>query len=477
MNRNLSDYFPDAPSIEFMDVKTSSNEIQPHDLFVCIQGVSVDCHDFLPQAALANAAGAIVSKDVNTPLPVYKVANPNETLVELVKKVYPHDQLRLVGVTGTDGKTTISTILGSFLNHLTSAAVIGTNGAFSPNYAEATKNTTPAIEHLYRLLHTFMIKGDSIAIMEAGSEGLHYGRTQGLEFDVSIFSNLTPEHLNTHKTMENYFDAKSMLFKQTKTTGTAIINIDDPYGQAFKDLCRCKVITYGQSESADIRLSNIMVHHDHTSFTIHHLGKTKTLTTNLLGEFNAYNLAATFGAIHALGYAYECVYTKLRDLNVSGRLQRVELGQPFKVLVDYAHTPNGYLSLFKYMKALKMNRLIVVAASAGGRDHDKRPTMGKILSDEADVVVITSEDPRFEDPMDIATMMMRDVTQKNVQVILDRSEAIHRAILMATHDDCILILGKGDENYQVIKDQRIPFNDIDQAKAAILAHPLMKIKK
>jgi len=475
--RNLSEYFPDAPSIEFNDIKTNSNEIQPHDLFVCIQGVSVDRHDYLPQASLANAAGAIVSKDVNTPIPTYKVSDPNKTLVELVSKAYPLGDLTLIGVTGTDGKTTISTILGSFINHLASAGVIGTNGAFSPNYQEATKNTTPAIEHLYRILHTFHTKGDQYAIMEAGSEGLYYGRTQGLQFDVAIFSNLTPEHLNTHKTMENYFEAKAILFAQTKSTGVAIINQDDSYANAFKLKTRARIITYGQDASCDFRISDISVHQDYTSFVLHHQGLSTSLTTNLLGEFNAYNLAATFAALHACGFDYHKVFPLLKTLHVSGRLNRVELGQPFKVIVDYAHTPNGYLSLFKYIKALKMNRLIVVAASAGGRDQDKRSTMGKILSDEADLVIITSEDPRFENPMDIAKMMTKDVTKTNVDIILDRGLAIHRAIHIAKHDDCVLILGKGEESYQVIMDQRIPFNDIDQANEAIRTHPLMKIKK
>jgi UDP-N-acetylmuramoyl-L-alanyl-D-glutamate--2,6-diaminopimelate ligase len=476
MIRRLSDYFPDAPNIEFVDVKTNSNEIQPHDLFVCIQGVSVDRHDYLPQAALANAAGAIISKEVTTSLPTFRVEDAQVALVSLVKQAYPLNDLKLIGVTGTDGKTTISTILGAFLNHITSAAVIGTNGAFSPNYSEATKNTTPAIEHLYRLLHTFHLKGDSVAIMEAGSEGLYYGRTQGLEFDIAIFSNLTPEHLNTHKTMENYFQAKATLFRQTKPTGTAIINIDDPYAQQFIDVSKCKILTYGQHESCDFRISDIVVHGDHTAFKFHHNGKSFDLTTNLLGEFNAYNLAATFAAIYAYGVDYRCVFSKLQNLHVSGRLQRVDEGQPFKVLVDYAHTPNGYISLFKYIKALKMRQLIVVAASAGGRDHDKRPSMGKILSDEADVVVLTSEDPRFEDPIDIVKMMMRDVKRNNIEVIIDRAKAIERAIHMANHNDCVLILGKGEENYQMIKDQRIPFNDLEQAKHAILTHPLMKIK-
>lgn len=477
MIRRLSDYFIDAPDIEFMDVKTSSNEVQPNDLFVCIQGVVVDRHDYLPQAAMANAAGAIVSKDVVTTIPTYRVTNTNEALVQLVKNVYPFESLKLVGVTGTDGKTTISTLLGSFLNHASSAAVIGTNGAFSPHYSEATKNTTPAIEHLYRLLHTFHEKGDKIAIMEAGSEGLYYGRTQGLEFDVTIFSNLTPEHLNTHKTMENYFEAKMTLFKQRKPQGVAIINLDDQYGYRIKDLCGEHVLTYGQQYSCDFRLSNIQVYHDHTTFTLHHNQRSFDLSTNLLGTFNAYNLAATFAAIWALGFDYRCVFTKLNHLQISGRLQRVEVGQDFKVLVDYAHTPHGYRSLFQYIKALKINRLIVVAASAGGRDQEKRPIMGKILSDEADVVVLTSEDPRFEDPKDIATMMMRDITKNNVMVILDRADAIERAIHTANHGDCVLILGKGEENYQMIKDQRVPFSDVEQAKHAISTHPLMKIKR
>lgn len=477
MIRRLSDIFPDAPDIEFNDVKTNSNDINPYDLFVCVRGINVDTHDFLAQAYEAKAAGAIISKEVSTDLPTYKVEHPEKALLELVKKVYPFDDLNLIAITGAHGKTSMANMLGSFLNHHSSAGVIGSKGAFSPNYHDSLKSSSFEIEDLYRLLHTFYSKGDRFAIIEAGYDSHYRGRTQGLNLDCIIFSNLAADYQKAFDPTHIYFDAMTNLFTQIKPHGYAIINQDDPYADELKKHTKANIITFGQDMTSDFRISDLYIDDTATYFVLHHQNQSFPLKTNLLGAFNAYNLAAVFAAMSINQCDFRSVFPLLQSLHFPGRLNKVECGQPFTVIVDDAHTPNGYLRVLKYVKSMKIQRIIVVAASSGGSDQKIRSSMGKLLSDEADRVIITSEDPRFEDPYEIAQMMVKDVTRANVDIFVDRNVAIHRAIHSAQSNDCVLILGKGDESYQIVLDQRIDFNDIEHAKAAILSHPLMKIKK
>lgn len=477
MIRRLSDIFPDAPAIEFNDVKTNYKELGPYDLYVCVRKFNVDTHDFIPQAYQVKAAGVIVSKDIKTELPTYKVENPEKSLLELVKKVYVFDDLKLIAVTGSQGKTSIANMLGSFLNHHSSAGVIGSKGAFSPNYNHDLKYNTFEIEDLYRLLHTFHDRGDHYVVIEAGYDSHYYGRTQGLEFDCIIFSNLDTDYHNEFDPTQIYFDAMSILFEQIKPHGYAIINQDDPYADELKKHIQANIITYGQAMSSDFRISDLYVDEASTHFILHHNNQSYPLKTNLIGAFNAYNLVAVFAAMSANQYDYRTVFPLLFSLHIPGRLNKVEHGQPFSVIVDDAHTPNGYLRVLKYVKSMKMRQLIVVAACSREDNQKMHALVGKLLSDEADYVIISGEAPGFEDPHDVAKMMIKDVTRNNVDMIFDRSLAIHRAIHRAQNNDCVLIFGNGAESYQIVLDQRIDFNDIEHAKAAILSHPLMKIKK
>ena len=303
--------------------------------------------------------------------------------------------------------------------------------------------------------------------MEAASEGLAQGRCEGILFDYSIFTNLTHEHLNFHKTMENYMEAKGKLFKQTKKDGYSIINIDDKYADEIRKRCNGKVLYYGENKNADFRFSNVIINPDYTLFTLNYKNKEYKIKSPLLGKFNVYNMTAALSVLILMGYDIDKFdFSKLK---VDGRMTTINMGQDFSVIVDYAHTPNGYLNLFSLTSTLKSNKTIIVAGSAGERDKTKRPTMGKILVDNADHVIFTYEDPRSENPIDI----IRDLTSKvmdkkdKFEIVIDRHLAIKKAIDIANNGDMVLILGKGNETYEALKNGKIYFNDVEEAKEAL----------
>ena len=472
--RKLNEIFDTEFDVEIKDIKTNTKEINDGDLFVCIKGFNVDRHDFVDEAKRKGAKALVVNHKVDSTLPQIIVEDTNKSLSSIVTKFYDYTstKMKMIGVTGTDGKTSTSTIIYQLLNQITKCGYIGTNGVKCPTYEDNSNNTTPTTEHLNRYLNNFYNEGCKCVCMEAGSEGLAQGRCEGIEFDYSIFTNLTHEHLNFHKNMHNYMLAKSILFKQTKTNGTSILNIDDPYSKEIKELCNGKVLFYGKDEKADFRFTNVIINPKFTKFDLIYNNETYNITSPLLGMFNVYNLTAALSVLILEGY--DINKFDLSNLYVDGRMTDINLGQNFKVIVDYAHTPNGYLNLFELTKTLKSNRTIVVAGSAGERDKEKRPVMGKILVDNASYVIFTYEDPRSEDPKDIIDDLTREVMDKQnkFEVIIDRKKAIQRAIEIAEKGDMVLILGKGNETYETLKDGKIYFNDIEEAKNA-----LQKIKE
>ena len=467
--RKLNEIFDTEFDVEIKDIKTNTKEINDGDLFVCIKGFNVDRHDFVDEAKRKGAKALVVNHKVDSDLPQIIVEDTNKELSSIVRKFYdyPSTKMKMIGVTGTDGKTSTSTIIYQLLNQITKCGYIGTNGVKCPTYEDGSNNTTPTTEHLNRYLNNFYNEKCKCVCMEAGSEGLAQGRCEGIEFDYSIFTNLTHEHLNFHKNMHNYMLAKSILFKQTKKSGTSILNIDDPYSKEIKELCNGKVLYYGKDEKADFRFTNVVINPKFTKFDLMYNNETYNITSPLLGMFNVYNLTAALSVLILEGY--DINKFDLSNLYVDGRMTDINLGQNFKVIVDYAHTPNGYLNLFELTKTLKSNRTIVVAGSAGERDKEKRPVMGKILVDNASYVIFTYEDPRSEDPKDIIDDLTREVMDKQdkFEIVIDRKEAIQRAIEIAEKGDMVLILGKGNETYETLKDGKIYFNDIEEAKNAL----------
>ena len=428
--KKLNELYNVDSNVVINDIKINSKEVKEGDLFICTMGVNADRHDFIDDAIKNGAAAIVVSKDVGEKnVPIIKVSNTNKELPLLCARFYdnPQDKLTIIGVTGTDGKTSVSTIIQTLLGK-ENCGYIGTNGRSCAKFNLETSNTTPDADKLYKYFNEFVLAGCKYVVMEASSEAFFRGRLADLVFDSSVLTNVTSEHLNIHKTFENYLSCKGKLFKQTKNDGFSVLNKDDAHYSYMKDCSNANdIYTYGKNDST-FQIVSYEVKPNLTNIVYRYNDKELKIESPLLGDFNVYN-----------------------------------------VMVDYAHTPNGIESLLKFVHTLDINRSIVVQGVAGERDFLKRPIMGKTLVDSASYVIFTYEDPRSEDPKDIIDMMIRDVKGKydNYEIVLDRHDAIKRGIDLAGEKDIVLILGKGNENYEKLKDKVIYFNDIEEAKKAI----------
>ena len=443
-------------------IKTSSINIKKGDLFICIDNKTMDRHLFIDDAINKGAAAIIVKKDIkNKSVPIIKVDNPNQVFINIINKFYnyPTDKLTMIGITGTDGKTTVATIIYKLLNN---CAYIGTNGINYNDYKEKTSNTTPSLDKTMPLFYDMVKNNIKTVSMEVSSEALYYDRVNGIKFNCSILTNITKEHLNTHKTLENYINCKCKLFDNT--IGPCILNKDDEHFLEVSKHCH-KIYTYGKDKDNDLYFKNIKLLEDKTLFKIVYQNQEYNIESPLIAMFNVYNLCAALLALVSLGYNMDDLIDNLYKIKVSGRLENIDLGQNFKVFVDYAHTPNGISKLLEFMNNLKHNKLIVVFSEPGERDKSKRPSKGYNVITNCDYAIVTSQDPRGEDPMDIANDLVSKVKDyQNYEIILDRSEAIKKAINIACKDDIVLIIGKGSENYQILKDKIIEFCDLDEVR-------------
>ncbi len=460
---NINEIVQALKSLQVHAIKTSSKDIESGDAFLCIMGQKVDRHDYIEDAVKRGASAIIASKVVETTVPVFYLDNINDQQYALLQAFYenPQKKITMIGVTGTDGKTSTATILYSLLYPFQDCGYMGTNGIYSKDIELPAANTTPSYETLLHALSTFIKHDVPTVAMEVSSEGIYANRIKDLLFDVAIFTNLSPEHLNTHHTMEAYFKEKAKLFDQIKEHGIAIINGDDVYGKQIKS--PENIIYYGQDSSNDVQIVDLDCRQDGLSFKLQTKDNLYSIETNLIGAFNAYNLTAALITCMHLGIDIKDLIQPMKHLFIKGRMNRITLGQAFEVIIDYAHTPNGLRQLFETINESKKGKSIVVIGSAGGRDVYKRPEMGQIVASMNDYVVFTQEDPRFEDPQDIINAMVSKIETNNYDIVVDRYEAIEHALKMASPGDVVMILGKGQENYQMIQDKKITFNDYDVA--------------
>ena len=453
-------------------VKINSKEIEPGDLFVCTMGVNVDRHDFIDEAIEKGAAAIVVSKDIGEiSVPVIKVENTNKELPLVCSKLYDHpeNKLDIIGVTGTDGKTSVATIIQTLLGDDT-CGYIGTNGRSCSKFKEEIVNTTPDSDRLFKYFRDFVDAGCNTVVMEASSESFFRKRLETIIYDTAVITNITKEHLNIHKTFDNYIDCKCQLFRQVKKEGYSILNRDDEHFETVKNNCSSKVLTYGCSKECDMYIENYKINPHNTEIVLVYKDKKYNINSPLLGKFNIYNLCAGLLVALSKGKAMEDLIKRIPNIKISGRLETIDKGQDFYVMVDYAHTPNGISNLLEFVHTLDINRSIVVIGSAGERDCLKRPIMGKTVCDNASYAIFTYEDPRSEDPKDIIDMLISDIkdTHNNYEIVIDRKEAIKKAINIAKPNDMVLILGKGNETYQKLKDKTIHFNDFEEAEKALL---------
>lgn len=455
--------------INITGIKINSSLIEPGDLFICTDMGTVDRHLFIDDAINRGASAIIVKNDVQEKnIPIIKVDNPNKIFSSICSKFYdePEKKLRLIGITGTDGKTTTATIVQTLIGN--DCGYIGTNGINCNKFYIDSPNTTPDANVLYDVFHKFVDNNISNVAMEISSEALMRGRVNNLEFDCSILTNITKEHLNIHHTLENYIDSKCELFRKCKKNGICVVNIDDINYETVIENCNGAIKTYGSKETADLYFYDIKLFTNKTIFKIKYKNQEYEIISPLLALFNVYNLCAALLALLELNYNIYDLINNIKSIKVKGRLESINLGQNFSVIVDYAHTPNGIKELLNFTKKLNVNKTIVVFSEPGERDKSKRAEKGYNVITNCDHAIITTQDPRTENPADIANDLLELVKDyTNYEIILDRGLAIKKAINMASNNDLVLIIGKGAETHHQFKDKQVFFCDIDEAKKCL----------
>ncbi|MFC1708540.1 UDP-N-acetylmuramoyl-L-alanyl-D-glutamate--2,6-diaminopimelate ligase [Candidatus Omnitrophota bacterium] len=461
----------DYGSIDINGLSLNSKLAKNDDLFFCLSGTRHKGSDFIAQAYRNGAIAVVTDEEVRSRIPkkltVIKVKDVAESLGIIADRFYEHplDKFNSIAVTGTNGKTSVTFIIENILK--ASKKQVGVIGTVNYRFARTkciAKNTTPDVLTTHSTINKMLKNNIKYVLMEVSSHALAQRRVEGLKFDQAIFTNLSQDHFDYHKTKNKYFAVKSRLFTDHLIKGgVAIVNVDDAYGRKIVNLVkksgRCNIITYAVSRKADINADSIMLNGDRSKFTLRFKDYSLKIDTNLIGLFNIYNILAAVASCLALGIPRSAIVKGIKNIYVPGRLETISSGN-IKIIVDYAHTPDALKNVLLSLKSIRgKGRLIVVFGCGGNRDKDKRHRMGRVASALADFVIITSDNPRFEDPKKIITQIKKGIKNKDYIVLIDRRRAIEKAIEMARSGDIILIAGKGHEDYQIIRDKRIPFND------------------
>ena len=450
------------------DLEFDSRKIKQGDVFIALEGSIVDGHTFISKAIENGAKTILVEKDVD------KVEGINYFLVDGLREKmgiiasnfygYPQNQLKIVGVTGTNGKTTTTYILESILGEK-NVARIGTVEYKIGDEIIPAPNTTPSSLEITKICKKALEKNIKYLIMEVSSHGLDIGRVNMLRFEAGIFTNLTLDHLDYHKTMENYYLAKRKLFDLVKDKKNSIINIDDEYGKRYLEYTNG--ISYGIGQG-DIQGEIKQITREGQEVTIKIFEKEYKINLRLLGRYNLSNLLGAIGAVKTLGLSDEEIISKIPLIHgAPGRFEPVKIDRDFTVIVDYAHTGDALENILKSINEFKTNRVITVFGCGGDRDKTKRPIMGGIAEKYSDIVIVTSDNPRTEDPEEIIKDIVVGLTKENHIIEIHREKAIEKAISLAEKNDIILIAGKGHENYQVIGREKIHFDDKEEVIKAI----------
>ena len=456
------------------DITADSRVVQAGSLFICLRGATVDGHKFLAMAAAKGAVAALV-EELPEVIPdgiTLLVVPDTRAAMEIVTPYfydYPGKRLRMIGVTGTNGKTTTTNIIRLILRKAGhKVGLIGTINIMIEDEETVSHNTTPDVVDLQKTLYAMVCAGCDYCVMEVSSHALALKRVAGIEYDCAVLTNITQDHLDFHKTMENYRDAKSLLFEHltdgAKSNKNAVFNMDDASSTIIKARTKAKSWTYGKGRENDIYPLSFTVAPKHMQLALATPAGEMDLELKITGEFNVYNVMSAVGAMLAEGISKEIIISVLDGFDgVPGRFQLVEAGQPYTVIVDYAHTPDGLENVLNTARSITRGKLWVVFGCGGDRDNKKRPIMGGLALKLADKVVVTSDNPRTEDPEliidEIFTALQNVPADKEVFRLSDRREAIHFALAKAAAEDVILIAGKGHENYQILKDRTIHFDD------------------
>ncbi len=453
---------------EIRGIAFSSKRVEPGFLFAALKGEKRDGMEFAADA-VGRGAGAVLSeqaKPEKLDVVWIRVPDAREALARCAAAFYsyPSRQLKVVGITGTKGKTTITYLLESILLKAGSApSVIGTISYRGPGLAVEADRTTPEAPDIQRLMRDFAWRGATHCLIEVSSHALDLKRVWGVEFDVAVFTNLSGEHLDYHPSMEDYFEAKKKLFLINSKKRTAVVNLDDPWGKKLLAELPMATVSFGLEPAAIIRSKDYRLSEDGITAEIDYPGGQVEITSPLMGKHNLSNILASFAVGLVLNVPVGAVQKGISSLRgIPGRLERIENQRGYHVFVDYAHTDVALKHLLETVRAFKPGRILLVFGAGGDRDRSKRERMGEVAGRLADLVFVTSDNPRSEDPMAIIAEIEKGVKKagmKNHRIIPDRREAIEQALRAGKKGDYILIAGKGHEPYQIIKDKTLPFHD------------------
>ena len=458
----------DGPlNIEINAVKDDSRQVKEGALFVAVTGNNFDGHDFIPEVIKRGAKVVIGEKSVvlTKDKTYIRVKDSRKALAISSAWFYgfPGDKLQLIGVTGTSGKTTTTYLIRAMLKEVgASSGVIGTIANIINDSKLPTSFTTPGALELNELFSQMIKQNIDYVVMEVSSHSLKLHRVEGLKFEVGVFTNLTQDHLDFHKTFEDYFRSKQKLFQQSKG---AVINIDDKSGKRLLDITDIPALTYGIKNSADLMAQNIRQTSKGVLYDLIYQDNKYPVFYGVPGLFSVYNSLAALATGIALGFPVDSLISALKKVKgVPGRFELISNNQDIIVIVDYAHKPDGLKNVLLTIREFCKGKIITVFGCGGDRDRAKRPIMGKIASELSDYSIITSDNPRTEDPETIIKEIESGVIGKNYIKITDRKKAIQTALMMAKKGDTVLIAGKGHETYQIIGDKKVHFDDKEVVK-------------
>ena len=462
---------------EITEIKYDSREIEANNLFVAVSGFEVDGHQFIDQALKNGAAAVVIEKDLSgyqSGVSYIKVDNSRKTMAKLAKNFFenPLEEINLVGITGTNGKTTTSYLLYNILKkYYGRAALFGTIKNIIGSQELDSSRTTPESIDLYRYFSQMRENGVKYGVMEVSSHALDLYRVEGMEFAAAIFTNISPEHLDYHENFENYRAVKARLFAQLNQNKYAVINLDDASSAFITEKSAGENYFYSlSSKEADLYTAEYKLKQKGMEFRT--AGRIETnLRLNLGGIFNIYNSLAAILTADLLGVEQRAIKKALIDTAaVPGRFEIINAGQDFQIVVDYAHTPDGMKNVLETAAAVEKNRLIVLFGCGGDRDRAKRPAMAALAEKYADYTIVSNDNPRSEDPAFIFSEIKAGFSNQfnAYQIISDRKKAIEYAVKMAEKDDLVMLLGRGHEKYQILKNKKIELDDRKVAYQAAL---------
>jgi len=487
MRKRLDDLFKDVPILEkyhwdpkrvFNKVTSDSRTVESGDIFVACSGTRMDGYDFLGQAIYAKASVVVFEKEPEITIPSHvtgvRVPDSKAALALILNRFYdrPDRKMKLIGVTGTNGKTTITYLLYRLLREKFPTAYVGTLWCELPSGKAASLNTTPGPEVLIPMLHQMQQEGVEYCVMEISSHAISQKRIHGLEFELGVFTQLTQDHLDFHHSMEEYFQTKRNFFKGSLAPRKMLFNKDCPYGRRLIDELP-QARTFSAQEEADYYVKDIQMSFQGSRFGMRFRDLELPFQIRLPMRYNVSNALAILGSLDLLGFDLRDFRGALEEIPaIPGRMERIGTGTDHTVFVDYAHTPDAFEQVLHDAKQMNPQRIITVFGCGGDRDRGKRPLMTCVACRYSDTVIMTSDNPRSEDPEEILRDMRAGLPNPlpapgSIYEIQDRQEAIEKAVSLAKAGDVVFVLGKGHENYQILGDGRIPFSDREVVESAL----------